>query len=103
MQFCPKCGAMLVPKGKKLACPKCRYTTNNVSKLISSEIIIREKKIEVLSEKDNNVCPTVNATCPKCGFLEAETWATQMRASDEAETIFFRCKKCKNTWRERTD
>jgi DNA-directed RNA polymerase subunit M len=103
MQFCPKCGAMLVPKGKKFACPKCRYTTNNVVKMVSSENIPSETRIDVLKEKDSNVFPTVSATCPKCGFLEAETWATQMRASDEAETIFFRCKKCRNTWRERTD
>jgi transcription factor S len=103
MQFCPKCGAMLVPKGKRFVCPKCKYSTSTGQKLVSSEIIAREKKIEVLREKDNNTFPTVSATCPKCGFLEAETWATQMRSSDEAETIFFRCKKCKNTWRERTD
>lgn len=103
MQFCPKCGAILIPKGKKFACPKCRYSTNNFVKLVSSESLVPEAKIEVLKEKESNIWPTVSANCPKCGFMEAETWATQMRSGDEAETIFFRCKKCKNTWRERTD
>ena len=100
MQFCPKCGAILVPSGKKFACPKCRYKGGSV-KLTSSESISAGHSIDVLKEKDSNVWPTVAETCPKCGFDEAETWATQMRAGDEAETIFFRCKKCKNTWRER--
>lgn len=103
MQFCKKCGSVLLPKGKKLVCPKCKYATESVIKLESSENLSREGKIAVLNEKESNVWPVVSATCPRCGFLEAETWATQMRAGDEAETIFFRCKKCRNVWRERTD
>ncbi len=101
MQFCPKCGSMLIPKGKKFACPKCRYSSTTNVKLTSSESIAPENKIDVLKEKESNVWPVVNANCKKCGYNEAETWATQMRAGDEAETIFFRCKKCKYTWRER--
>jgi len=38
--------------------------------------------------------------CPKCGNDEAFFWTAQMRAADEAETRFFRCTKCKHTWRE---
>lgn len=100
MQFCPKCGTILVQKTKRFGCSKCGYSSNNV-KLIASEDLVNEQKISVLREKENNVWPTVNETCPKCGHDEAETWATQMRAGDEAETVFFRCKKCSTIWRER--
>jgi transcription factor S len=100
MQFCPKCGTMMMPGDKKFVCPKCKYKMNS-TKLTTSENIVVAQGINVLKEKDSNVWPTVSETCPKCGFEIAETWATQMRAGDEAETVFFRCKKCKNTWRER--
>ena len=38
--------------------------------------------------------------CPKCGHKEAETWQRQIRGADEPMTHFFRCVKCKYTWRE---
>jgi transcription factor S len=100
MQFCPKCGSIMSPNGKKFSCPKCKYK-NVGGKLTASENLVAEQNIDVLREKESNVWPTVSETCPKCGHDEAETWSTQMRAGDEAETVFFRCKKCKNTWRER--
>ncbi|MFX1428047.1 MAG: hypothetical protein ACFFBE_16460 [Promethearchaeota archaeon] len=38
--------------------------------------------------------------CPKCQHKEAETWQIQIRSSDEPSTHFFRCVKCKYSWRE---
>jgi DNA-directed RNA polymerase subunit M len=100
MKFCPKCGSILVQNKKRFACPKCKYISKEKVKLTSSEKGGSNNKIDVLHEKDSNVWPSVSETCPKCGNDEAFFWTAQMRAADEAETRFFRCTKCKHTWRE---
>ena len=100
MQFCPKCGAVLMQKGKSSVCPKCGYRTKEKIKIISSEKVAKDSRINVLHEKDSNVWPTVTATCPKCGHNKAYYFSAQMRSGDEAETRFFRCVKCNNSWRE---
>ncbi len=100
MKFCPKCGSILIQKKKRFACPKCGYVSKDKIKLMSSEKIVSNSKIAVLHEKDSNVWPIVSVTCSKCGNDQAFFWTAQMRAADEAETRFFRCTKCKHTWRE---
>lgn len=100
MNFCPKCGSILVQKKKYFSCPKCGYTSKEKIKIVSSEKFGKEAKIDVLHEKDASVWPIVNATCPKCGNDKAYYFSVQMRSGDEAETRFFRCAKCKNSWRE---
>ncbi len=100
MKFCPKCGAILVQKKTKFSCPKCGYRSKEKVKLIVSEKINKETKLDVLNEKDSNVWPTVNEVCPKCGNDKAYYFSAQMRSGDEAETQFFRCVKCKHTWRK---
>lgn len=100
MEFCPKCGSILVQKTKRFSCPKCNYVTDNKIKLTSTEKIAAKQKVNVLREEQTNVWPTVKETCPTCGHDEAEFWSVQTRSGDEAETRFFRCKKCKHTWRD---
>ena len=100
MQFCPKCGTILVQKKSRFCCPKCGYCTKEKVKIVSSEKIEKGAKINVLHEKEANVWPTVNETCPKCGNDKAYTFSAQMRAGDEAETRFFKCTKCKYSWRD---
>ena len=56
--------------------------------------------VGVVHEKETSVWPVVTTTCPKCGNDQAHYWSAQMCAGDEAETRFFRCTKCKHTWRE---
>ena len=36
----------------------------------------------------------------ECGLGKARFWLVQTRASDEPETKFFKCEKCKHTWRD---
>ncbi|MBM3228717.1 transcription factor S [Candidatus Pacearchaeota archaeon] len=100
MEFCPKCGAVLIQKKKRYACPRCRYSTKSGSKLKVSEKIEEKKYVDVVSERDSEVHPIIEEKCPKCGNKKAYFWTMQTRASDEAETKFFKCTKCKNTWRE---
>ena len=100
MEFCPKCGSVLIEKNKELRCIRCNYKLKSKIKIESSEKIKKSPEIGVITDKDTDVFPIINATCLKCGHEEAYFWTSQTRAGDEAETKFFRCTKCKNTWRE---
>ncbi len=100
MEFCKKCGAILVKKKTRFVCPSCGYSTKEKLKIISSEKIGEKSKIGVVREKDTSVWPVISADCPNCGNQEAYFWSAQMRSGDESETRFFRCTKCKHTWRE---
>ena len=102
MEFCPKCGCVLVDKDKKLICPRCNYKSKGKSKLESSEKIQVKPEIGVINDNEDTVFPIVTAECesPKCKNTEAYFWTSQTRAGDEAETRFFKCTKCKHTWRE---
>jgi len=45
--------------------------------------------------------PTKKMRCPKCAIVvDTQYWAVQTRSGDEAPTRFYRCMKCKHTWRE---
>ena len=100
MQFCPKCGSVLVEKNKKYKCARCSYTTKGKIKIEASEKIKQAEKVGVIKDKDIDVFPTTTALCPKCGNNKAYFWSAQTRAADEAETRFFKCTKCKHTWRD---
>jgi len=105
MQFCPKCGSIMIvkeQKGKKLlVCRKCGYKLKAAKKITIKETI--EKKpmdSVVMIEKQGEALPKVKQICPKCGNKEAYWWVQQTRSADEAPTTFYRCTKCGHTWRE---
>ena len=100
MQFCPKCGAVLIMKSKNYGCPRCTYSTKEKVKLVTSEKQEAKKKIEVTSEKDSQTFPIISEECPKCKNIKAFFWTVQTRAADESETKFFKCTKCEHAWRE---
>jgi DNA-directed RNA polymerase subunit M len=100
MEFCPKCGAVLVKKAKYYGCPRCNYSTKNKINLSSSEELQDKREVAVVKDKDNELQPVVNEDCPKCGNDRAYFWTVQTRASDESETKFFKCTKCGHTRRE---
>jgi transcription factor S len=102
MEFCPKCGCVLTKSGKTTKCARCNYRTKDKLKISTSEKIEQGKRIGVVKDKDTDVFPKVNAVCDKCGHREAYFWSAQTRSADEAETRFFKCTKCGNTWREYT-
>jgi len=102
MEFCPKCGAILVIKKKNSGCPRCSYSSKTKLKIKSMEKIDNsaEKKLSVVKEKDTEILPKVYEKCKKCGNEQAFFWTVQTRSGDEAETKFFKCVKCAFTWRE---
>ncbi len=100
MEFCPKCGCVLVEKTKVFGCPRCGYTTKEKVVIEASEKLKIKGDIVMITNNDDDVFPIITAKCPKCSNKEAYFWTSQTRAGDEAETRFFRCTKCKHTWRE---
>lgn len=108
--FCPECDNLLrkekVSEKVLLVC-KCGFQKELVQneKKLNSTIQRKKKDLEsnliIISGKDKiSVHLKTKRICPKCGFTEAETWQVQIRGADEPMTHFFKCMKCKYTWRE---
>ncbi len=99
MDFCPKCGAILVPKRKNYGCPRCNYTAKDKIKVETKEVMGQQEFVGVVNEKEGEVSPIVDFKCPKCKNEKAYFWSRQMRSSDEAESKFYKCLKCKKVTR----
>jgi DNA-directed RNA polymerase subunit M len=104
IEFCDKCGSILVPikKGSETIM-KCRGCGRQAKKEVRVLKIVEEKKHEkgvLILEKDPTLLPLTDKACPKCEHSKAYWWMQQTRSADEPPTQFFRCEKCKHTWRE---
>jgi transcription factor S len=111
MEFCPKCGSMLVPQkteGKVvMVCPKCGYILKETPVIADSKVggkVIKhnlQQQVTVIGKADEvDTMPTMRMECPKCGNMLVYVWQVQTRGGDEASTQFFRCTKCNHTFRE---
>ncbi len=84
-----------------LVCNSCGAVNKQVHEIkIREEIAKKDKKVGVLEHGAEDALPLMDAECPKCKHNRAHYWTLQTRAGDEPETKFFRCEKCKHTWRE---
>ncbi len=110
VEFCPECSNLLRKRKANersfLVC-KCGYQheilDNNlkIQKSVQKKKKDLEKNLVIISEEDKiSVNPITKKECPKCHNKVAETWQVQIRSSDEPSTHFFKCVKCKYTWRE---
>ena len=103
--FCPKCGSIMLPKtinGQKfLACSCGHKMAAGKNDFRFVEKAGSKQSISVV-EKEEEIHPLVDERCPKCGHGQARAWEIQTRSSDEPETRFYKCEKCKHTWRENT-
>ncbi len=104
IEFCDKCSSIMVPvkKGKStyLKCRHCGAEKKREIKALKiSEVTSHTKGVTIL-EKDTTPLPMVEMKCEKCNNSHAYFWLQQTRSADEPPTQFFRCTKCKYTWRE---
>ena len=85
-------------KGKKQFVCSCGYKKETESVKLTEA----GKKVEEVAvvEKEEVINPIADIDCKKCDNKEAETWEIQTRSSDEPPTKFYRCTKCKHTWRD---
>ena len=99
MEFCEKCGSVIVITGDKAICAACGHKQKKKPKIEASEKIDKRETVAVIQEESANTYPVVQIKCPQCKHNEAYFWTTQTRAADESETKFYKCLKCKHTWR----
>lgn len=86
--------------GKKvLACVKCGHVSESENVTIKEEVKHKAKVVEVI-ESDAPQLPLGEYKCKKCGHPKSYFWEIQTRSADEPPTRFFKCEKCKYTWRE---
>ena len=101
MKFCPKCEVKLKKDGGDLKCSKCGYVEGEVS--VQPKKVVQEKSTEPFNVFEENegeeTLPTIKIECESCGHDEAVWWMLQTRSADEPTTQFYRCVKCRNTWR----
>ncbi len=99
MEFCPKCGSVILVVDKKATCAKCGYKPKGLVKIQASEKMEKGSGVAIINEKELTTYPKVQIKCPNCKHNEAFFWTLQTRSSDESETKFYRCTKCEHTWR----
>lgn len=100
MEFCPKCGGLIVLNDKGSgSCASCGLKHKGKLKIQSSEDIKKSAGVSVIDEKKLNTYPVVEIKCSECKNKEAYFWTMQTRSSDESETKFYKCTKCEHTWR----
>ncbi len=101
MEFCPECKSMMFPDGDRLKCRKCGYIKErNQGEELLSRTQREEREVTVLEGDIDEGLPTTTTRCPECGHNVAYWWLRQLRSADESETRFFKCTKCRATWRE---
>jgi len=102
LKFCPKCEVKLKKSDSGLQCSKCGYTegltVNQIKKVNDKQEPNKEFNVFEENEGEESL-PTIKIECEKCGNDEAVWWMLQTRSADEPTTQFYRCTKCRYTWR----
>ena len=103
--FCPKCGTLLMPKkqeNKRILHCSCGYNSKDLEQAKLKEVVRDDGPAVAVIDKDVETLPLTEVACPVCKHPRAYFWMIQTRASDEPETKFLRCEKCRHTWRDYT-
>ncbi|OYT35340.1 MAG: transcription factor S [Candidatus Aenigmarchaeota archaeon ex4484_52] len=105
MKICEKCGTLMIlqKEDNKLyfVCKKCKIKIEmKKSNCILKQTIKKQKPLILKNNENIEQLPKTKKKCEKCGNNEVYWWSRQTRASDEPETRFYRCTKCRQTWRE---
>ena len=65
MEFCEKCGSIIVVEGDKAACASCGHRLKKKPKIEASEKIEQRESVAVINEEADNTLPVVDMECPK--------------------------------------
>ena len=98
MEFCERCGSVILVKDGKAVCAGCGHREKGKFRIKTSEKIGGKEGIAVVKQEDE-IYPIVDMKCPKCKNKKCYFWTQQTRAADESETKFYKCVNCKHTWR----
>ena len=100
--FCPQCKSLLRPDEEQMKCSRCGYIKELDEKKVKTQLQELEEDLkDVPVFEDLDTMPIDKSViCPKCENVGAFWHLRQTRSADEATTRFYRCTKCKHTWRE---
>lgn len=98
MEFCEKCKGMILIQEGIAKCISCGHKPKKTPRIKTSEKVEEKESVAVI-KKEENVNPVIDMKCPKCKNKKAYFWTQQTRSSDESETKFYKCVKCKHSWR----
>jgi len=88
-----------MPKKEGAEC-SCGYKGSEKVEALKEESKASEAEIDVVIPEEVETLPLTEADCDKCNHNKAYFWLIQTRASDEPETKFYKCEKCKHVWRD---
>ena len=72
MEFCPKCGSILLVEGDKTpVCAKCGHKHKGKLKLQVSEKMNAPERVAVVDEAKMSTYPIVEIKCPECKNKDA--------------------------------
>lgn len=101
MKFCPRCQSRMTKNISGFTCLKCHYAEGATARYEASSTESEDPLFNVLDDPEGDAAlPAVKIDCEKCGYGEAVWWMMQTRSADEPTTQFYRCIKCKHTWRD---
>ncbi len=98
MEFCERCGGVIIIKDGKAKCASCGHRIKKKPKIKTSEEMKTSESVAII-KKEDNINPIVDIKCPKCKNKKAYFWTQQTRSADESETKFYKCTKCEYSWR----
>jgi len=107
MKFCPKCGAVMIAKGRVLYCPRCGYQEEITGTLITlRKSVVFEKVVErrenIHLDVPMEAIFDTNITCPRCGKRGVYYWRRQRSSAESSDTVvkMYKCANCGYTWVE---
>ncbi|MBI3032726.1 transcription factor S [Candidatus Woesearchaeota archaeon] len=103
--FCKQCGSILMPTKVKdktvMFCKKCGDSGQKADIKLKDIVKHDHVKSAGVVEEEKEAYPLIEFSgCKKCGHKRAYFWTVQTRASDEPETKFYKCEKCKSVTRD---
>ena len=98
MEFCEKCGGMIMLQNGEGRCISCNHKSKKKLKIKTSEKM-QDKETIAIVEEEEEINPIIEMKCTKCKNKKCYFWTQQTRSSDESETKFYKCTECKHSWR----
>lgn len=106
MQFCEKCGTMMVSRDSTMVCRNedCGHVAERdegrAAAFVSTESQTDSELIETEEGASFEAKPTASVTCDRCENDRAWYTIKQTASADEPPTRFFKCTACGYRWRD---